>query len=322
MAFAFPALVSIHFGGDLAVGGDMTHDALAMVEYRTGPAVFIIGDSEAAVTRARATAALSDIPVSGTARLDEGWSGALPSGPTLVELDRDGPYLDTFLPRLTAEAEIHNRSAAIAVSEALIDRLFASAWHPNILLACNPSDDQRGEDLAAILTPRDARLHDIGRQGQDVLNKLSQDVGRIAATLASLAEEERTAALVQAEREDEVDVPDLDPAAIRALIRARRLRDHYFHGALFADPAWDMLLDLMAARLEGMKVAVSSLCIAAAVPATTALRWIKELTERGLFVRVADPADGRRVFITLSEETARSLAAYLRAVQRIGAPVI
>ncbi|MGH6633985.1 MAG: hypothetical protein ACREB0_11530 [Sphingopyxis sp.] len=46
------------------------------------------------------------------------------------------------------------------------------------------------------------------------------------------------------------------------------------------------------------------------------------MTERGLFVRVADPADGRRVFISLSEETARSLGAYLRAVQRIGTPVI
>ncbi len=315
-------LFSIHFGGDLAVGGDMTHDALAMVEYRTDPAVFIVGDSEAAVARGRATAALNDIPIAGTARLDEGWSGAFSGAAALVELDHDGPHLDIFLPRLTAEADGRNRHASITAPAALIDRLFASAWHPNILLACDPSDEQRGVDLAAIVAPSDARLHDIGRQGQDVLNKLSQDVGRIAATLASLAEDERTAALVQAEREDETDAPDLDPAAIRALIRARRLRDHYFHGALFADPAWDMLLDLMAARLEGVRVAVSSLCIAAAVPATTALRWIKELTERGLFVRVADPADGRRVFITLSEETARSLAACLRAVQRIGAPVI
>ena len=69
-------------------------------------------------------------------------------------------------------------------------------------------------------------------------------------------------------------------------------------------------------RLEKNRVAVSSLCIAAAVPATTALRWIKALTDRGLFVRAADPEDGRRVFIELSDEAARALAAYLRALQR------
>ena len=83
-----------------------------------------------------------------------------------------------------------------------------------------------------------------------------------------------------------------------------------------------MLLDLMAARLEGKRVAVSSLCIAAAVPATTALRWIKALTDRGLFVREADPRDGRRVYIALSDEAARALAAYLRAVQRISPAAI
>ena len=69
-------------------------------------------------------------------------------------------------------------------------------------------------------------------------------------------------------------------------------------------------------------MAVSSLCIAAAVPATTALRWIKALTDRGLFVRSADPEDGRRVYIELADETAHSLAAYLRAVQRIAQTVI
>jgi DNA-binding MarR family transcriptional regulator len=78
----------------------------------------------------------------------------------------------------------------------------------------------------------------------------------------------------------------------------------------------------MAARIEKSRVAVSSLCIAAAVPATTALRWIKLLTDRGLFLRAADPQDGRRVYIELSDEAARGVAAYLLAVQRIAPSVI
>ena len=167
-----------------------------------------------------------------------------------------------------------------------------------------------------------ARLHDVGRDdGSVILQQLSEDVGRIAAILASLSEEEAAAAAVAVAARtgagEETIEAGVDAATIRAMIRARRLRDQYFRGDLFADPAWDMLLDLMAARLEKNRVAVSSLCIAAAVPATTALRWIKALTDRGLFVRAADPQDGRRVYIELSDDTARALAAYLRALQRI-----
>ena len=57
-----------------------------------------------------------------------------------------------------------------------------------------------------------------------------------------------------------------------------------------------MLLDLMAARLENIQVSVSSLCIAASVPPTTALRWIKTMTEEKIFERHADEKDGRRDF--------------------------
>ncbi len=110
----------------------------------------------------------------------------------------------------------------------------------------------------------------------------------------------------------------LDAGFIRSVIRTRRLREQFFKGDIFADPAWDMLLDLMAARVERQRVAVSSLCIAAAVPPTTALRWIKSLCDQGLFVRIADPEDGRRVFIELSGDAAARMEAYLRSAQRIG----
>ena len=55
------------------------------------------------------------------------------------------------------------------------------------------------------------------------------------------------------------------------------------------DPA--EALDLMQAEIAQHRVPVSSLCIAAAVPATTALRWIKTMTDTGPFVRRADPRE-------------------------------
>jgi len=165
------------------------------------------------------------------------------------------------------------------------------------------------------------------------LLQLSEEVGRIARALAMLSKNERHAGPERRERSDRREGDRREvvdrrghsgdkamPAipAIRAMIRARRLRDQYFSGEMFADPAWDMLLDLLLARLEQRTVAVSSLCIAAAVPPTTALRWIKRLTDEGVFVRTADPRDGRRVFIDLSDEAAEGMAAYINAIERIG----
>lgn len=121
-------------------------------------------------------------------------------------------------------------------------------------------------------------------------------------------------------RED-CDPPDLapntalpDPRLIRMIIRQRQERSRYFDGDLFADPAWDMLLDLAAARAEHRRVSVTSLSIASGVPPTTALRWIGLLIEAGLFERIEDETDRRRAFIVLSDRGADAIARYFRAL--------
>ncbi len=101
--------------------------------------------------------------------------------------------------------------------------------------------------------------------------------------------------------------PEARARLVRRVIRRRRRREKLFAPDIFADPAWDMLLDLYAATLESGSVSVSSLCIAAAVPATTALRWITALTDARLFERVADPNDGRRIFIRLGTEARQKM---------------
>ena len=80
-----------------------------------------------------------------------------------------------------------------------------------------------------------------------------------------------------------------------------------------------MLLDLLQAELAHLRVPVSSLCIAAAVPATTALRWLKMMTQRGIFLRRADPHDGRRVFVELAPSASRALRLYFAEV---GKPMV
>jgi len=92
----------------------------------------------------------------------------------------------------------------------------------------------------------------------------------------------------------------VDAIYIRAILADRRNRARYFDAELFGDPAWDILLDLTAAAVEGRNVSIMSLCIAANVSATSALRHIKVLQNRGLVERVADPLDQRRAFISIS----------------------
>jgi DNA-binding MarR family transcriptional regulator len=92
------------------------------------------------------------------------------------------------------------------------------------------------------------------------------------------------------------------------LLRFRRQRDAAFSSAgydkgMFGEPVWDMLLDLYVAGKRGRKISVSSLCIAAAVPATTALRHINMMLQKGLVKRQPDPDDARRVWIELTDST-------------------
>ncbi|MBW0144557.1 winged helix DNA-binding protein [Sphingomicrobium clamense] len=96
-------------------------------------------------------------------------------------------------------------------------------------------------------------------------------------------------------------------ALVRETITLRRLRERVFPKELFADPAWDILLDLYGSHIAQHRVSVSSLCIAAEVPATTALRWITNLEDAGFIIRARDPHDGRRVFVSLTEGAVKGM---------------
>ncbi len=106
-----------------------------------------------------------------------------------------------------------------------------------------------------------------------------------------------------------------DPRWVKSIIRARQLRFRYFSSDLFADPAWDMLLDLTLARAERRRVSVTSLCIASGVPTTTALRWIKLLEQSSLVERVEGETDRRRAFMVLSDRGVEAISRFFEAIR-------
>jgi hypothetical protein len=92
---------------------------------------------------------------------------------------------------------------------------------------------------------------------------------------------------------------------------SRRRRARHFDPTMFADPAWDMLLDLFIARVRGKQVRTISLCIASEVPATTALRWIGVLEKHGLVERHRPDGDRRLKLIALTNQGYRVMRQYL-----------
>lgn len=302
----------------------MPHEALEMIEYNDDAPVLVFADTEAArerlggIVRSLGGRVTVAAPIEGAVgRLDHQVLLRL----VLVAAEREpGPEFDRLLDRLEAGARGDRFNSVVSTPLELADAVWSRTSHRRVLQLCKPTQFEEVGAVAAALEDRPLRLNDVTRDnGPSRLQQLSEEIGRIAAVLAALSEEQARAEIGPVEGGSE---DDIDASLVRAIIRARRMRDQFFSTELFADPAWDMMLDLMAARLEHRQVAVSSLCIAAAVPATTALRWIKSLTDNGVFVRAADPQDGRRVYIELSNAAASALTAYLKAVQRVGLPVL
>ena len=304
--------------------------------FDSGPSALIFADSEAGGLAAEASVRIVGGRIAGRLPVEDAvdrLNRQASIDAVVVDLTDDhGPVADRLLDVLSYIAVRDNRPVIVAARFALLDCVAARLHSGPITLLCDPDLIDRVSALA-LAWHKDVRfgVADISSEDDNErLRRLAEEVSRIARTLARLsahdAQDQRqglsnTGHVAEMRPRFDAGPPDLLstdwPKAEdqRAILRLRRLRNRYFDPSLFADPAWDMLLDLMAARLEGEQVSVTSLCIAAAVPSTTALRWIRTLIDSGLVQRRADPADGRRIHISLTDPAALAMSAYLAAAQ-------
>lgn len=288
------------------------------ISYSDSPPVLVAGSSETAIARARLTIEAFGLRLAAgvllgdaSARLNHQASASA----LWVELDEFDATADAFLHDVNSGVNAGRYPAIVAAPKCLIDPL-AAVLDDEVQLIVDADDAQRACALAIAVATRaqPVGIADIAAdRNAERLRQLSDEVSRIASTLARLST--GPAAQPQAiEREPIADIPEVPAETVRSVIRARRLRARYFSEELFADPAWDMLLDLLQAEIAQLRVPVSSLCIAAAVPATTALRWLRTMVQQGLFVRRADPNDGRRVFVELAPRASQALRRYFAEV--------
>ena len=243
----------------------------------------------------------------------------------------DGASL-AALARLDIRAAQAGAMMVVSTTFAALDDVFGCLDQSGAQILVDPSRGERVLALGrALIDCAGARVRELSDDDRLALLRLTEQVAQIAqrldrlGTAPSLAPEASASAfrfespstaylgadndtserLVRAARP-----PLPDPRLVRRIIRQRQLRARFFDGDLFADPAWDMLLDLTAARAEHARVSVTSLCIASGVPPTTALRWIGQMTDAGLLERVEDETDRRRAFITLTDKAADAMARY------------
>lgn len=302
---------------DFAYGADHA-DALACVAglYSPNPS------AAAALSEDAAAAGYGTVPYDLLGELGD--PPALPGDVLLVDCPAEDGATLAALMRLDVRAAAARVPVIVSTSLAALEPVFACLDQSGAEVLVEPTRGERVIALARALTkiPRMA-VRERDESDRLTLVRLTEQVAQIAAQIDRLSSGELRAFGLESPGDDfrgagEAErklirpprAPLPDPRLVRRVIRQRQARRQFFDAELFADPAWDILLDLTAARAEHARVSVTSLCIASGVPPTTALRWIAQMTEAGLLERVEDDSDRRRAFIRLSDKAADAMARY------------
>jgi len=293
------------------------------LSYSSSSPILLAASSGPAMRRAEGTINGSGLRIGARLPVEEALARLKVQGSAAavwVELDRDcGEHMDELVSQVSRDVSRGFYSAVVSVTSPLLDPISARVDDSDVEVLVEADELERTSALALAVarSGTSPQLSDIASdRSAERLRQLSEEVSRIASSLARLSVGPATPR-PSLEIVPATELPPLAGDTIRNIVRARRLRGKYFAQELFADPAWDMLLDLLQAEIAQMRVPVSSLCIAAAVPATTALRWLKTLVSQGLFVRRPDPHDGRRVYVELAPDASHSLRRYFAEVGQV-----
>lgn len=110
--------------------------------------------------------------------------------------------------------------------------------------------------------------------------------------------------------------PEIDSAArvARRILDIRHdLRAHFGIGFI-QDPAFEVLLELYVSAASSRRLSASSAYSGTDLALTTSSRWLARLSAAGIVIRDADPADGRRIWVSLSNHAFATLTQALHSM--------
>lgn len=171
-----------------------------------------------------------------------------------------------------------------------------------------------GPDLERVLPRQAAEVTDIltkPLERHTLLYALQEARRRHAAALSrgmtGVADARRRMTVTRREPSAELQVlqwlREVDEQRLRGLERV-----------LEPDANWNMLAELLRARITKRRISVTSLCLASRAPVTTALRRVERLLGEGLITYALDPKDRRRKYVELTAEGANRVQAAVRSL--------
>lgn len=91
---------------------------------------------------------------------------------------------------------------------------------------------------------------------------------------------------------------------IQSVLAVRRARSAILGGNLFSDPAWDILLELYAAKLGHRRMSLTELALSIEIPVSTTGRWLSALVSHGLVQSTPDNDHAGNDFLRLTDDGA------------------
>lgn len=218
----------------------------------------------------------------------------------------DRPWLQLLL--VTGQASLETAVAAMRLEAS--DYLF------------KPIEPKSLREAVQHALTRAESIRRVQRVGGD--SPVARELQQIADTARALAEDMRRT--IEQDSSSRRDATGSSPAptrpedtslrTLKLLQKLQEARSSIFGEAVMPEPAWEMLAELMRARLAGQHLSVTSLALSSKSPMTTALRRIEDLIQGGLAERLPDPADRRRTYVELTAEGMARMQLFLEGFAR------
>lgn len=218
----------------------------------------------------------------------------------------DRPWLQLLL--VTGQASLETAVAAMRLeaSDYLFKPIEPKSLRESVQHALTRAESVRRVRSASTDTAGARELQQIA----DTAKALAEDMRRTIEQDSSSRRESAGAAPGAARPEDS------SLRTLKLLQKLQEARSSIFGEAVMPEPAWEMLAELMRARLAGQHLSVTSLALSSKSPMTTALRRIEDLIQGGLAARMPDPADRRRTYVELTPEGMARMQLFLEGFAR------
>jgi len=218
----------------------------------------------------------------------------------------DRPWLQLLL--VTGQASLETAVAAMRLeaSDYLFKPIEPKSLRESVQHALTRAESVRRVRSASTDTAGARELQQIA----DTAKALAEDMRRTIEQDSSSRRESGGAAQGATRPEDS------SLRTLKLLQKLQEARSSIFGEAVMPEPAWEMLAELMRARLAGQHLSVTSLALSSKSPMTTALRRIEDLIQGGLAARMPDPTDRRRTYVELTPEGMARMQLFLEGFAR------